>query len=336
VAVAFVATLVLLAGGWALFGKAGGGQASPSGGREPSPVVAGSASVVPTASAAGPSASAEPLPEPGSASSGPPADAHLVGAGDIARCGEQGDEQTAALIAGIPGTVFAAGDGAYDDGSATQYRTCYEGSWGQFKDRTRPVPGNHDYGTSDAAGYLAYWGSRARPNGTTWYSFDAGAWHVIMLDSNCDKVGGCGPESAQGRWLAADLAASDAQCTLAIFHHPRWSSGEHGNDRDMDAFWRPLHAAGADLIVNGHDHDYERFAPLDPSGAEDRQRGIREFVVGTGGGVLRQFSATAAHSEFRLAGSYGVIELVLRPSSYAWAFDPVDGGVSDRGSSLCH
>ena len=334
--VAFVATFVLLAGGWALLGKDRGGQASPSSGREPSPVIAGSASVAPIASAGGSAGTAPSLPEPGSASIGPDGDAHLVGAGDIARCGEQGDEQTAALIAAIPGTVFVAGDGAYDDGSATQYRSCYEGSWGQFKDRTRPVPGNHDYVTADAAGYLGYWGAQARPNGTTWYAFETGAWHVVMLDSNCDKVGGCGPESAQGRWLAADLKASNAQCTLAIFHHPRWSSGEHGNDRDMDAFWRPLHAAGVDLIVNGHDHDYERFAPLDPSGAEDRQHGIRELVVGTGGGVLRQFSATAAHSEFRLAGAYGVIELVLRPTSYAWAFDPVDGGVSDRGSSLCH
>ncbi len=342
--VVFVATIVLLAGGRALLGQSAGSPA-PSG-----PVAIVPSGVVPSgASAAGSAGAASPGASPGPSLGGPSAggsspgasgaageDPHLVGAGDIARCGEPGDEQTAALVASLPGTVFVAGDGAYDDGSAAQYASCYGPSWGAFRDRTRPVPGNHDYRTDGAAGYLAYWGTQARPSGTTWYSFDVGTWHVIMLDSNCDHVGGCGPESAEGRWLATDLAASPAQCTLAIFHHPRWSSGEHGDDRAMDAFWKPLYAAGVDLIVNGHDHDYERFAPLDPSGAEDRKRGIREFVVGTGGGILRQFAATAAHSEFRLAGTYGVIELVLRPASYAWAFDPASGDVADSGSALCH
>jgi hypothetical protein len=210
--VVFVATLALLAGGRVLLGQPVAGSPAPSG-----PVAVVPSGDSPPPSFAGPS-DAGSSPE---ASGGAGADPHLVGAGDIARCGEQGDEQTAALVASLPGTVFVAGDGAYDDGSAAQYATCYGPSWGAFRDRTRPVPGNHDYQTDGAAGYLAYWGAQARPSGTTWYSFDAGTWHVIMLDSNCDHVGGCGPASAQGRWLATDLAASPAQCTLAVFHHPR-------------------------------------------------------------------------------------------------------------------
>ena len=150
------------------------------------------------------------------------------------------------------------------------------------------------------AGYIGYFGAAAEPDGTSWYSYDLGTWHIVVLDSDCSSVGGCGADSPQGRWLAADLKASTATCTLAIWHHPRFSSGEHGNDTEVAPFWQALYDAGADVVINGHDHDYERFAPQDPNGRADRARGIREFVVGTGGAALRTFPTTAANSELRV------------------------------------
>jgi 3',5'-cyclic AMP phosphodiesterase CpdA len=263
----------------------------------------------------------------------------LAGAGDIAECGDDDDERTADLVAAIPGTVFLAGDNAYPDGSARVYNDCYGPSWGQFLDRTRPAPGNHEYETRGAAGYLDYFGARAEPNGTTWYSWDAGEWHVIMLDSDCSapEVNGCDAGSEQEAWLRADLATSDARCTLAIWHHPRFSSGEHGNDGRTDALWRALYDRGADVVVNGHDHDYERFAPQDPNGSADRERGIREFVVGTGGARLRAFQTIRANSEVRDATTHGVIRLLLAPERYSWDFVPVAGGIfTDSGSGTCH
>jgi hypothetical protein len=263
----------------------------------------------------------------------------LVGAGDVAECGDDDDERTADLIEQIPGTVFLAGDNVYPDGSPREYRDCYGASWGQFLDRTRPVPGNHEYQTRGAAGYLEYFGARAEPNGTTWYSWAAGEWHVIMLDSNCSspEVDGCNRGSVQEAWLRADLAQSAALCTLAIWHHPRFSSGEHGNDGRTDFLWRALYDAGADVIVNGHDHDYERFAPQDPIGKADPERGIRQFVVGTGGARLRNFQTIRENSEVRDARTHGVIRLVLRPTGYEWLFIPVAGrSFTDEGSDECH
>jgi hypothetical protein len=159
---------------------------------------------------------------------------------------------------------------------------------------------------------------------------------IVVLDSDCSAVGGCDSGSVQGRWLTADLAASEAQCTLAIWHHPRFSSGEHGNDTDVAPFWQTLYDAGADVVINGHDHDYERFAPQDPNGHEDRARGIREFVVGTGGAALRTFPTTRANSELRVATTHGVIELVLHPTSYQWTFLPTTGDLNDTGTAPCH
>ncbi len=242
----------------------------------PSALATVSASPSATGATAAPGASAVPTPTPTPAPTpylDEAGNAVLVGAGDIADCRVEGDSATADLIAGIKGTVFAAGDDAYDAGTPKEFADCYGPTWGRFLERTRPVPGNHDWLTKDLAGYLGYFGSRAAPDGTSWYSFDAGSWHVVMLDSECLKVGGCGVDSAQGRWLAADLAASKAKCTLAIWHKPRWSSGFHGDIRSVGTFWDQLYAAGADLVINGHDHDYERFAPQDPSGHEDRTRG---------------------------------------------------------------
>jgi hypothetical protein len=269
--------------------------------------------------------------------SGSAADPVLVGAGDIADCGADGDEATAALLDGIAGTVFTAGDNAYERGTPDQFRECYEPTWGRHRDRTRPAPGNHDWETAGLAGYLGYFGSAAQgPDGSSWYSYELGAWHVIVLDSACSKVGGCQPDSAQGRWLAKDLAANDSLCTMAIFHHPRFSSGEHGDIASVDAFWRLLYAANVDVVVNGHDHDYERFAPQDPQGRPDEARGIREFVVGTGGGDLRNFLRAAPNSEVRLAGGYGVIKFTLHESSYDAEFIAAGNDFRDVGTNDCH
>jgi hypothetical protein len=341
--VAFAATLVLLGGAFALL--TGRVAVAP---RSPSPSTAGPSTLaIPSlGSSAVPSpdgvATFPPTPGPSAQASDPRLDPTIVGAGDIGLCSEgtagTGSAGTADLIEGIAGIVFTAGDQAYDKGTADQYRRCYDPTWGAFKARTLlPAPGNHDWLTPNAAGYRGYFGALATPNGTTWYSRDVGPWHVIVLDSNCDEVGGCGPTSEQGHWLAEDLAKSGGTpCTLAIFHHPRFSSGEHGNIEAVAPIWAALYRAGVDVVVNGHDHDYERFAPQDPSGRQDRDHGIREFVVGTGGGEIRQFRRTVANSEFRLAGLYGVIEMRLHRTSYDWAFDPVGASVADIGNGPCH
>ncbi len=287
------------------------------------PAVTGS-NVAPSASAA---ARATPSPAP----------VTLVGAGDIATCGSDADSRTAALLASIPGTVFTAGDNAYESGAGQEFVRCYGPTWGSVRDRTLPAPGNHDYGTPGAAGYLAYFGTAARPHGTTWYSVDLSAWHVIVLDSDCAEVGGCDASSPQGRWLAADLATNaSARCTLAIWHHPRFSSGQHGDDPRTDPFWRLLAAAGADVIVNGHDHDYERFAPQSPTGTADPAHGIMEFVVGTGGAGLRPFATIRGNSLVRDSATHGVLDLTLAPDSFQWRFVPADGTFTDQGSAACH
>jgi hypothetical protein len=260
----------------------------------------------------------------------------LVGAGDIAECDEPGDEATAALLSVIEGIVFTAGDNAYPDGSAEDYTECYDPTWGEHRERTRPAPGNHEYDTGSARAYLRYFGAAAAPAGETWYSFTAGAWLVVVLDSSCDEVGGCDAESPQGRWLAEQLASTDRACTLAIWHHPLFSSGMHGNHDDVRPFWEALHAADAELVVNGHDHNYERFAPQDPEGSPDPEDGIREFVVGTGGANLRPLEETVANSEVRDASSHGLLRLTLREGGYDWQFLPVEGATfSDSGSGTC-
>ncbi|HSL33755.1 MAG TPA: metallophosphoesterase [Candidatus Limnocylindrales bacterium] len=336
IVVAFVATLVLLAGLVMVFGSRPGVVAGPGTSPTAPPPTAASAEPGGSGTPGSPSAppaTASPSVVPSDSGSGDPV---LVGAGDIAMCSRDDDESTARLLDAMPGTVFAAGDNAYEDGSEEQYRECYEPTWGRHLERTRAVPGNHDYQTTDAAGYKAYFGdASAGPDGETWYSFDLGTWHVVMLDSNCDDVG-CEHDSPQGRWLTADLAASDARCTVAIWHHPRFSSGFHGNDRDVAPFWEILHAGGADVVLNGHDHDYERFAPQDPDGEEDRVRGVREFVVGTGGATLRPFEAVVPNSELRYAVTPGIFAMTLHDGRYDWQFVPTSGRFSDRGSAACH
>jgi len=260
----------------------------------------------------------------------------LVGAGDIASCAMTGDSATAALVERIPGTVFVAGDVAYESGTADELANCYDPTWGRFKSRTRPVPGNHDYVTAGAVPYYDYFGDRAGTPGQGWYAYDMGAWRVYGLNSNCTFVGGCDEGSAQLDWLTADLAAHPRACVAAIWHHPLFSSGVHGNDATTQPFWQVLSAAGADLVINGHDHDYERFAPQRPDGTAD-PNGIREFVVGTGGADLRALGTIRANSQVRKTGLNGVLKLELKTTGYTWTF--VGTGAStwtDTGSASCH
>lgn len=275
-----------------------------------------------------------PSPPP-APTSGP---AILVGAGDIAECDKDDDEATARLLDKIDGTVFTAGDNAYPDGTAQQFTACYAPSWGRHRDRTRPAAGNHEYHTPGAAAYFAYFGAAAGDPTHGYYAYDLGAWRVIVLNSECDQVGGCAAASPQVRWLRDELAAHPTACTLAIWHKSRFSSGDrYGDDATFGPFWEALYDAGAEVVVSGHDHDYERFAPQTSAGVPDPDRGIREFVVGTGGGSLRDFGTLSANSEVRHNEAYGVIKFTLLPGSYRWEFLPVPPATStDAGGDSCH
>jgi hypothetical protein len=269
----------------------------------------------------------------------PEGDPVLVGAGDIASCNSSGDEATAKLLDGIAGTVFTVGDNAYDSGTADEFDECYGPSWGRFVDRTRPAAGNHDYGAPGAKGYFYYFGSAAGDPAKGYYSYDLGAWHIIVLNSNCmDIVGGCGQGSPQEQWLRSDLAAHPTQCTLAYWHHPLFgSSGQHIEVEDVQAFWHDLYQAGAEVVLNGHAHNYERLAPLDPSGAPDPDRGIREFIVGMGGSEHRPVSDLSPASEAHNDDTYGVLKLTLHENSYDWQFVAEAGKpFADAGSGTCH
>jgi acid phosphatase type 7 len=264
----------------------------------------------------------------------------LVGAGDIASCDDlSGAEATAKLIEKIPGTVFAAGDLAYPDGSDEQFANCYAPTWGRFKNRTRPAPGNHEYHKGGASGYARYFGAAAGDPDKGYYDYELGSWHIIVLNSECAEVGGCDAASPQGKWLREDLAQHPAPCTLAYFHKPLFSSGaKHGNDPEMKPLWDALYHAGADVILNGHDHDYERFAPQNPAGEADGTRGIREFVVGSGGkNSHRVMGEAKANSEVRNSDTFGVLKLTLHETGYDWEFVPEAGkSFSDSGSGKCH
>ncbi len=257
----------------------------------------------------------------------------LVGAGDIASCGLRGDEATAALLDTIPGTVFTAGDNAYNSGTPSEYADCYDPTWGRHKARTRPAPGNHDYATPGAAGYFGYFGAAAGDPATGYYSYDLGDWHILVLNSNLSMQAG----SPQEQWLRNDLAAHPAPCTLAYWHHPRFSSGPHGSSTAAQALWQALYEAGAEVVVSGHDHHYERFAPQDAQGTADAEQGIRAFVVGTGGGRLDAIGPPIANSEVHEDDTWGVLKLTLHTMSYGWEFVPVAGKTfTDQGSAGCH
>ena len=222
----------------------------------------------------------------------------------------------------------------YESGTAAEFASCYDPSWGRHKARTRPSPGNHDYVTSGASAYYAYFGANAGSSSTGYYSYNLGDWHIIALNSNIARTAG----STQEQWLRGDLAANTKSCTLAYWHHPRFSSGfEHGNDTSVQPLWQALYDYNADVILSGHDHDYERFAPQTPTGVDDPSRGIREFIVGTGGRSHYLMGTRQANSEIFDATTYGVLKLTLSTGGYAWQFVPVAGGVfTDSGSGSCH
>jgi hypothetical protein len=259
----------------------------------------------------------------------------VVGAGDIADCAEPWDEATADLLDGIPGTVFTLGDNAYEDGTAQEYADCYSPTWGRHKDRTYPAVGNHEYHTADAAPHFEYFGATAGEPGKGYYAYEAGAWKVIVLNSNANKVP-VGAGSAQEQWLRAELASDERLCTLAYWHHPRFSSGQHGDDDRFAALWLALDDFDVDVVMVGHEHHYERMAPLNPAGAVDETNGIRQFIVGTGGRYLRPAGEPRTGSEVRNSDTFGVLRLTLRHDSYEWQFVPVAGqSFTDAGSDTC-
>ena len=254
-------------------------------------------------------------------------------------------KKTAALLTTDLAAVLPLGDNQYYCGGLSAFLASYDQSWGAAKPITRPAVGNHEYLTSGgtgcdasnagAAGHFAYFGAAAGNPGAGYYSFDIGAWHLIALNSNCSSAGGCGSTSPQGRWLAADLAAHPTVCTLAYWHIPLFSSGGRASSNSK-SFWNQLYAAGADLILTGHDHIYERFARQTPTGQADPASGIREFVVGTGGANHTSIATVAPNSEVRDSTTYGVLRLALHPQGYDWQFVPESGGTfTDSGSEAC-
>ena len=264
----------------------------------------------------------------------------LVGAGDIASCNYTQDSATARLLGRIPGTVFTLGDNAYPDGTVRQFRECYKPTWGEYKRRTRPTPGNHDYHTEGARGYFNYFGGRARPS-RGYYSYERGRWHIVALNSNCDRdgVGGCGRRSPQGRWLRNNLSNHQARCTLAYFHHPLYATGTNTTFTKVRPLWRILYRRGADVILSGHAHRYERYAPITPEGVRDPEKGIRQFVVGTGGnsGGSEIHRDQAPGLQVVKLGTLGVLKLHLGAGFYHWKFVPIAGRTfTDSGTDECH
>ncbi len=300
----------------------------------PAPTPAGSASAV--ATSAPPTASPTPAPP----SPSPIEATVLLGAGDICRIDYISKARaTAAIVEATleddpEAIVFTLGDNSNQEGTAAQYAVCFDVTWGAFKSRIRPTVGNHDQYTSNGAPYYAYFGAAAGPVGKGYYSYDAGPyWHVIVLNAICSKAGGCGSASPQDQWLAADLDANKGKHIIAMWHVPSFSSGHHGSTGAYRSWWDALYAAGAEIVLSGHDHDYERFARQSPAGVKDPE-GIRQFVVGTGGAAHSPILIVKANSEVRNSLTYGVLKLTLMPHSYAWEFLPVAGSsFTDSGQT---
>ena len=255
----------------------------------------------------------------------------LVGAGDIASCNSRGDEATAALLDTIPGVVFTAGDNVYPNGTLQRYRECYGPSWGRHLARTFAVPGNHDYRVADGAAYYQYFGARAGAAGIGYYSFKLGDWLILMLNTNLSTSNA----SAQGRWVRSQLAGRSGKCEIVIAHHPRFSSGPHGSDRRLSPLWQTMYDAGVELYIAGHDHFYERFAPMTASGSRDDARGVRQFVVGTGG--FKPYDPRERQPNSQVLGlPSGVIKLSLGAEVYQWEFIPVGAAkFRDWGQASC-
>jgi len=254
--------------------------------------------------------------------------ATVIAAGDIAGCySNYRDEATAKLVSGISGTVLTLGDNAYPDGSTANFR-CYDASWGQFKSRTRPSPGNHEYHQSGAGPYYSYFGSRAGPSGKGYYSFNLGSWHIISLNS--ERL-----TSSQESWLKSDLAANRTKCTLAYWHKPLFTSGQHSPSTEMRPLFKILYDAGAEIVLSGHNHSYERFAPQTPGGTASSTKGVVQFVVGTGGATITDFRSTKPNSKARYKG-HGALRLRLSSTGYSYSFIALSGSSKDSGSGTCH
>lgn len=297
--------------------------------------------------------SMDPTPSP-TPSRGPTPDPDpaIAAAGDIA-CGSASPStapckqmETSELLVEIrPSAVLALGDIQYEFGQYQDFLRYYDPSWGRLKPITRPAPGNHDYETPGGSGYFDYFAGVGRntsevtgARGEGWYSFNVGTWHLISLNSNCSFVGGCGATSRQVAWLRADLQSNRAAtCTLAYWHHPRYSSGKSRDDRSYQPFWDALYEFGADVVLVGHDHHYERFAPQNANGQADSARGIRQFIVGTGGHSFQALGGTLPNSEVRNNTTFGVMKMRLRATRYEWVFQPIPGSsFTDSGSDACH
>jgi hypothetical protein len=248
-------------------------------------------------------------------------------------CTSPGPEQTARLLDRFGADVFTTGDNAYFSGTREEYLNCYHPSWGRFRSYTRPVPGNHDYVSPNAGPYFEYFGGQAGRSGLGYYSFDPhDDWHAIALNSQIDVSSG----SAQAQWLRGDLRANTRRCTVAYWHYPLFTSGPNGDQTSMRDFWNILYEFRADIVINGHDHLYERFAPQDPNGIRDDARGIREFIVGTGGATLYNFVTRKVNSERQISNTFGVLKLTLESGSYRWDFISVSGATDDTGTWPCH
>jgi hypothetical protein len=260
----------------------------------------------------------------------------VTAAGDICGTTAGNCKGTANLVLAVdPDVALTLGDNQYPKGTLAQYLASYDLAWGKFKDRTKPAPGNHEWYTANAQGYRDYFGPGVQTGGGLWYSFDVGDWHLVSLDSDCTLNGGCDVGSPEYTWLEQDLTNDLHSCTLAYWHHPRFSSGgDHGGTTMVSPLWDLLAQHDAELILNGHNHDYERFAPQTSAGLAD-PNGIREFVVGTGGAAADTFKTDQPNTEFRLAGTKGVLELTLASGAYSWRFLAVGGAVPDAGSDTC-
>ena len=305
--------------------------------KTPTPTATGTATSTPTPTAT-------PTTAPGT-------DPVIAAAGDIACDPADGNyngglgtatvcrmKYTSDLLLGMnAAAVLTLGDNQYEDGALTKFQQSFDANWGRVKPSMRPAVGNHEYLTIGATGYFQYFGASAGDPTKGYNSYDIGTWHLIALNSNCSQVAGCGTGSPQEAWLRADLAAHPNACTLAYWHHPRFSSGEHGNNTGLQALWQALYDYQAELVLNGHDHDYERFAPQTSVGVADALRGIREFVVGTGGKNHYAFVTLQPNSEVRNPDTYGVLKLTLHPTSYDWQFMPEAGKTfTDSGDGACH
>ncbi len=272
------------------------------------------------------------------AGGGKPQTVTLVGAGDIAGCEFKPDRKTARLVGNIAGTVFTLGDNVYPEGTRAQFRNCYDPTWGKYKKRTRPAAGDQDYETPGAKPYFDYFGWRAGKPTRGYYSYDRGAWHIVALNSNCEEVGGCDWHSAQGRWLRRDLDRHRGRCTLAYFQHPLYASGKGYDSPKVKPFWSTLYNYHADVILNGHAHRYERFARITPSGERSSARGIREFIVGTGGAPGgTQHGPDEPRVQAKKVDAPGVLKLRLGSGFYHWKYVPVEGRhYTDTGRARCH